>query len=203
MSGIYAISILAVTLLARCREEEPRSRFVCPKRRCLQLRVALRATSMRVAHGGGGDDVTEPLWHDLCWWSPVPAWHPFCFIKAVPLHQLCESCPLVLCDPQTEGRYRELTRLLRPLSVEPRRCRACVLAGYDAQFRSVLATALASSAATRVAGEPAPRWVIRPLAMDSAIITTLLAAARQRGFAGIGEETIAMPARARAIDAAA
>lgn len=103
----------------------------------------------------------------------VPARHPLLSHKAVPLHQLA-SYPLVLCDPQVyEGYYRELARLLRPLERDPDIAEhvssldmmlTLVGAGYGVGFIR----------ATRIAASLRPDVVIRPLAMDSAVITTYL-----------------------------
>jgi DNA-binding transcriptional LysR family regulator len=89
------------------------------------------------------------------------------------LHKLA-SYPLVLCDPQVyEGYYRELARLLRPLEREPDIAEhvssldmmlTLVGAGYGVGFIR----------ATRVAASQRSDVVIRPLAMDSAVITTYL-----------------------------
>ena len=120
-----------------------------------------------------GDDIlTEPLWHDSLVVA-VPARHPLLSHKTVPLHKLA-SYPLVLCDPQVyEGYYRELARLLRPLERQPDVAEhvssldmmlTLVGAGYGVGFIR----------ATRVAASQRPDVVIRPLAMDSAVITTYL-----------------------------
>lgn len=103
----------------------------------------------------------------------VPARHPLLSHKTVPLHKLA-SYPLVLCDPQLyEGYYRELARLLRPLEREPDVAEhvssldmmlTLVGAGYGVGFIR----------ATRVAASQRSDVVIRPLAMDSAVITTYL-----------------------------
>ncbi|HHK4669288.1 TPA: LysR substrate-binding domain-containing protein, partial [Pseudomonas aeruginosa] len=91
----------------------------------------------------------------------------------VPLHQLA-IYPLVLCDPQAcEGYHRELARLLRPLERPPDVAEhvssldmmlTLVGAGYGVGFITE----------TRIAASLRPDVVIRPLAMDSAVITTYL-----------------------------
>ncbi|EOC2666223.1 LysR family substrate-binding domain-containing protein, partial [Pseudomonas aeruginosa] len=120
----------------------------------------------------GDDIVTEPLWHDPLVVA-VPARHPLLSHKAVPLHQLA-IYPLVLCDPQAcEGYHRELARLLRPLERPPDVAEhvssldmmlTLVGAGYGVGFITE----------TRIAASLRPDVVIRPLAMDSAVITTYL-----------------------------
>ena len=111
-------------------------------------------------------------------------WHPFLpqtrlstgnatEPKKIPLHEL--AChPLVLCNPQVcEGYCRELARLLRPLEGEPNVAEqvssldmmlTLVGAGYGVGFTT----------AARIAVSQRPDVVIRPLAVDSAVITTYL-----------------------------
>ena len=163
-------------LLARCREEEPEIEIRLSEVPLAEQLRGLRSGDFSIgfAHTAevGDDILTEPLWHDSLVVA-VPARHPLLSHKAVPLHQLA-SYPLVLCDPQIcEGSYRELTRLLRPLEREPDIAEhvssldmmlTLVGAGYGVGFIM----------ATRAAASPRPDVVIRPLAMDSAIITTYL-----------------------------
>jgi len=163
-------------LLARCREEEPEIEIRLSEVPLAEQLRGLRSGDFSIgfAHTAevGDDILTEPLWHDSLVVA-VPARHPLLSHKAVPLHQLA-SYPLVLCDPQIcEGCYRELTRLLRPLEREPDIAEhvssldmmlTLVGAGYGVGFIM----------ATRAAASPRPDVVIRPLAMDSAIITTYL-----------------------------
>lgn len=111
-------------------------------------------------------------------------WHPFLpqtrlstgnatEPKKIPLHEL--AChPLVLCNPQVcEGYCRELARLLRPLEREPNVAEqvssldmmlTLVGAGYGVGFTT----------AARIAVSQRPDVVVRPLAVDSAVITTYL-----------------------------
>ena len=163
-------------LLARCREEEPEIEIRLSEVPLAEQLRGLRSGDFSIgfAHTAevGDDILTEPLWHDSLVVA-VPARHPLLSHKAVPLHQLA-SYPLVLCDPQIcEGSYRELTRLLRPLEREPDIAEhvssldmmlTLVGAGYGVGF----------TMATRAAASPRPAVVIRPLAMDSALITTYL-----------------------------
>lgn len=163
-------------LLARCREEEPEIEIRLSEVPLAEQLRGLRSGDFSIgfAHTAevGDDILTEPLWHDSLVVA-VPARHPLLSHKAVPLHQLA-SYSLVLCDPQIcEGSYRELTRLLRPLEREPDIAEhvssldmmlTLVGAGYGVGFIM----------ATRAAASPRPDVVIRPLAMDSAIITTYL-----------------------------
>ncbi|WP_050161905.1 LysR family transcriptional regulator [Pseudomonas aeruginosa] len=163
-------------LLARCREEEPEIEIRLSE---VPLADQLRGLcsgdfSIGFAHTAevGDGIVTEPLWHDPLVVA-VPARHPLLSHKAVPLHQLA-IYPLVLCDPQVcEGYYRELARLLRPLERPPDVAEhvssldmmlTLVGAGYGVGFITE----------TRIAASLRPDVVIRPLAMDSAVITTYL-----------------------------
>ena len=163
-------------LLARCREEEPEIKIRLSEVPLADQLRGLRSGDFSIgfAHTAevGDGIVTEPLWHDPLVVA-VPARHPLLSHKAVPLHQLA-SYPLVLCDPQVcEGYYRELARLLRPLERPPDVAEhvssldmmlTLVGAGYGVGFITE----------TRIAASLRPDVVIRPLAMDSAVITTYL-----------------------------
>lgn len=163
-------------LLARCREEEPEIEIRLSEVPLADQLRGLRSGDFSIgfAHTAevGDGIVTEPLWHDPLAVA-VPARHPLLSHKAVPLHQLA-IYPLVLCDPQVcEGYYRELARLLRPLERPPDVAEhvssldmmlTLVGAGYGVGFITE----------TRIAASLRPDVVIRPLAMDSAVITTYL-----------------------------
>jgi DNA-binding transcriptional LysR family regulator len=163
-------------LLARCREEEPEIKIRLSEVPLADQLRGLRSGDFSIgfAHTAevGDGIVTEPLWHDPLVVA-VPARHPLLSHKAVPLHQLA-IYPLVLCDPQVcEGYYRELARLLRPLERPPDVAEhvssldmmlTLVGAGYGVGFITE----------TRIAASLRPDVVIRPLAMDSAVITTYL-----------------------------
>ena len=163
-------------LLARCREEEPEIEIRLSEVPLADQLRGLRSGDFSIgfAHTAevGDGIVTEPLWHDPLVVA-VPARHPLLSHKAVPLHQLA-SYPLVLCDPQVcEGYHRELARLLRPLERPPDVAEhvssldmmlTLVGGGYGVGFITE----------TRIAASLRPDVVIRPLAMDSAVITTYL-----------------------------
>ena len=163
-------------LLARCREEEPEIEIRLSEVPLADQLRGLRSGDFSIgfAHTAevGDGIVTEPLWHDPLMVA-VPARHPLLSHKAVPLHQLA-IYPLVLCDPQVcEGCHRELARLLRPLERPPDVAEhvssldmmlTLVGAGYGVGFITE----------TRIAASLRPDVVIRPLAMDSAVITTYL-----------------------------
>ena len=162
--------------LARCREEEPEIEIRLSEVPLADQLRGLRSGDFSIgfAHTAevGDGIVTEPLWHDPLVVA-VPARHPLLSHKAVPLHQLA-IYPLVLCDPQAcEGYHRELARLLRPLERPPDVAEhvssldmmlTLVGAGYGVGFITE----------TRIAASLRPDVVIRPLAMDSAVITTYL-----------------------------
>ena len=163
-------------LLARCREEEPEIEIRLSEVPLADQLRGLRSGDFSIgfAHTAevGDGIVTEPLWHDPLVVA-VPARHPLLSHKAVPLHQLA-IYPLVLCDPQVcEGYYRELARLLRPLERPPDVAEhvssldmmlTLVGAGYGVGFITE----------TSIAASLRPDVVIRPLSMDSAVITTYL-----------------------------
>ena len=163
-------------LLARCREEEPEIEIRLSEVPLADQLRGLRSGDFSIgfAHTAevGDGIVTEPLWHDPLVVA-VPARHPLLSHKAVPLHQLA-IYPLVLCDPQAcEGYHRELARLMRPLERPPDVAEhvssldmmlTLVGAGYGVGFITE----------TRIAASLRPDVVIRPLAMDSAVITTYL-----------------------------
>ena len=102
--------------------------------------------------------------------------------KEVSLRELV-SYPLVMCDPQLcDGYCRELTRLLHPLERESTIVEhvssldmmlTLVGAGYGIGFAT----------ATRIAACQRPDVVIRPLALDSAVIITYLL--RPEGGSGL------------------
>ena len=116
--------------------------------------------------------VTEPIWQDPLVVT-VPIRHPLLAHKEVSLRELV-SYPLVMCDPQLcEGYCRELTRLLHPLERESTIVEhvssldmmlTLVGAGYGIGF----------AMATLISACQRPDVVIRPLALDSAVIITYL-----------------------------
>lgn len=162
--------------LTRCREEEPEieirlSEVPFPE----QLR-GLRAGDFNIgfAHTDnvGNGIVAEAIWH-----TPIvavlPARHPLLIHKEVPLGELARF-PLVMFDPQIcEGYFRELTRLLCAQGHEPNVIEhatsldvmlTLVAAGYGIGFTS----------SARVATCRPPNIVVRPLAVESAVIKTYL-----------------------------
>ena len=120
----------------------------------------------------GDGIVAEPIWQDPLVVA-LPARHALLVHKEVPLHEL-RGHPLVLCDPQVcEGYCRELARLLQTQEhklnvVEEVSSLDMMLtlvgAGYGVGFMT----------ATKIPVSQRPDVVIRPLALDTAVITTYL-----------------------------
>lgn len=162
--------------LARCRAEEPEIEIrLCELPLAEQLR-GLRSGDFTIgfAHTaeGGEGIVAEPVWQDPLVLA-LPALHELLAHKAVPLHEL-GSHPLILCDPHVcEGYCRELARLLRPLENEPNVVEH--VASLDMMLTLVGAGfGVGFTTGTRIAGCRWPDVVIRPLAVESAVITTYL-----------------------------
>lgn len=162
--------------LALCRQEEPEIEIRLSEVPLSEQLRGLRTGDFTIgfAHTADVGDglVTEPIWQDPLVVA-VPIRHPLLAHKEVSLRELA-SYPLVMCDPQLcEGYCRELTRLLRPLEREPTIVEhvssldmmlTLVGAGYGIGF----------AIGTRIAACQRPDVVIRPLALDSAVITTYL-----------------------------
>ncbi|NIJ75516.1 DNA-binding transcriptional LysR family regulator [Xanthomonas campestris] len=171
-----AIDPRLAAFLACCREEEPEIEIRLSEVPLAEQLRGLRSGDFNIgfAHTADVGDgiIAEPLWCDPLVVA-VPARHSLLAYKEVPLHEL--TCnPLVMCDPQAcEGYSRELTRLLRTLEREPSIVEhvvsldmmlTLVAAGYGIGF----------STAARIAICRHPGVVIRPLAVDSALLTTYL-----------------------------
>ncbi|MBJ9965608.1 MULTISPECIES: LysR family transcriptional regulator [Pseudomonadota] len=164
------------SFLAHCREEEPDIEV-----RLSEVSLAEQLKGLRsgyflagLAHTAevGDEILAQPLWQ-----APLivamPQRHPLLANKRVPLIEL--TCyPLVLYDPHMfEGYYRELDRLLHSLEWNSRGVEhassldmmlTLVSAGYGIGFTT----------AARMAVSQRPDIVVRPLALDSAMITTYL-----------------------------
>ncbi len=161
--------------LARCRAEEPEIGIRLSEVPLAEQVRGLRSGDFTIgfAHTAdvGEDIVTEPIWQDPLVIA-VPARHALLAHKEIPLHEL-GGHPLVLCDPHAcEGYCRELGRLLQAVEhklnvVEEVSSLDMMLtlvgAGYGVGFMT----------ATKIPAQR-PDVVIRPLAMDSAVITTYL-----------------------------
>ncbi|MBP5057719.1 LysR family transcriptional regulator [Pseudomonas chlororaphis] len=162
--------------LARCRAEEPEIEIRLSEVPLAEQVRGLRSGDFTVglAHTADVSDgiVADPIWQDPLVIA-VPARHELLAHKAVPLHEL-GGHPLVLCDPQAyEGYCNELGRLLQGLEhklnvVEEVSSLDMMLtlvgAGYGVGFMT----------ATKIPVSQRPDVVIRPLALDSAVITTYL-----------------------------
>ncbi|HBP4890017.1 TPA: LysR family transcriptional regulator [Pseudomonas aeruginosa] len=170
------------TFLAYCREEEPEIEIRLSEVPLAEQLRGLRSGDITIgfAHTGevGEEILAEPIWQDPLVVA-VPTRHPLLAHKEIPLLDLA-SYPLVLCDPQAcEGYCRELSRLLRPLEREPKVVEhasswdmmlTLVGAGYGVGFTT----------AARIAISQRSDVVARPLAVDSAVITTYLLRPRNK-----------------------
>ncbi|OJV57286.1 MAG: LysR family transcriptional regulator [Burkholderiales bacterium 68-10] len=171
-----AINPRLSAFLARCREEEPEIEIRLSEAPLAEQLRGLRSGDFTLgfAHTAdvGDDIVAEAIWREPLVIA-VPARHELLAHKEIPLHEL-GSHPLVLCDPNMcEGYCRELARLLRPLEREPNVVEhvssldmmlTLVGAGFGVGFTTE----------TRIAACQRSDVVIRPLAVESAVITTYL-----------------------------
>ncbi|OYW95157.1 MAG: LysR family transcriptional regulator, partial [Pseudomonadales bacterium 32-61-5] len=162
--------------LARCRAEEPEIEIRMSEVPLAEQLRGLRSGDFCIgfAHTADVGDgiVAEPIWQDPLVVA-LPARHALLVHKEVPLHEL-RGHPLVLCDPQVcEGYCRELARLLQTQEhklnvVEEVSSLDMMLtlvgAGYGVGFMT----------ATKIPVSQRPDVVIRPLALDTAVITTYL-----------------------------
>lgn len=171
-----AISPGLSAFLARCRAEEPEMEIRLSEVPLAEQLRGLRSGDFTIgfAHTAdvGNGVVAEPIWRDPLVIA-VPARHALLVHKKVPLHEV-GGHPLVLCDPQVcEGYCRELARLLQTLEkklnvVEEVSSLDMMLtlvgAGYGIGFMR----------ATSIPANPRPDVEVRPLALESAVITTYL-----------------------------
>ncbi|MDF8361259.1 LysR family transcriptional regulator [Achromobacter anxifer] len=163
-------------LLARCRAEEPEIEVRLSEVPLAEQLRGLRSGAFMIglAHTAdvGAGIIADPLWRDPLL-IVVPARHELLSHKEVPLHEL-GGRPLVLCDPRVcEGYCRELARLLGPLGREQN------VVGHAASLDMMLTLVGAGYGvgfipATKVPASQRPDVVIRPLAMESAVVTTYL-----------------------------
>jgi DNA-binding transcriptional LysR family regulator len=162
--------------LARCREEDPEIEI-----RLSELPLAEQLRGLRTGDFAIGfahtADVGEGIVADPIWQDPLvialPLRHELLAHKEVPLHELGHH-PLILCDPHVcEGYCRELVRLLRPLEHEPNVVEH--VSSLDMMLTLVGAGfGIGFTTETRIAAYQRSDVVIRPLAVDSAVITTYL-----------------------------
>lgn len=162
--------------LARCREEEPEMEI-----RLLEVPLAEQLRGLRsgdfmlgFAHTADVGDgiVATPIWQDPLVMA-VPARHILLAHKEVPLHEL-RGHPLVLCDPHVcEGYCRELARLLQTMGHKLNVVDE--VASLDMMLTLVGAGyGVGIMPATKIPVSQRPDVVVRPLALDSAVITTYL-----------------------------
>ncbi|GHH50679.1 LysR family transcriptional regulator [[Pseudomonas] boreopolis] len=162
--------------LARCREEEPEIEIRLSEVPLAEQLRGLRSGDFTIGFAHTADVgvgiVAEPIWQDPLVIA-VPARHALLAHKRVPLHEL-GGHPLVLCDPKAcEGYCRELTRLLQGL--EPKLNVVEEVSSLDMMLTLVGAGyGVGFMTATKIPVSQRPDVVIRPLAMDSAVITTYL-----------------------------
>lgn len=162
--------------LADCREEEPEIEIRLSEVPLAEQIRGLRSGDFTIgfAHTADveNDIVAEPIWRDPLVIA-VPARHELLAHKEVPLQEIGDH-PLVLCDPRVcEGYCRELSRLLRPLEREPN------IVGHASSLDMMLTLVgagygLGFTTAARLAVSRRADVVARPLAVDSAVITTYL-----------------------------
>jgi len=162
--------------LAQCREEEPETEIhlseVTLSEQLRGLRCGDFVFGLACTDEVGEAITAEPVWQDALL-AAIPTRHPLLAHKATPLSALVDY-PLILYEPQhCEGYYRELIRLLRPLETDLNAIEyaasqemmlALVGAGYGIGFIT----------ANRFALCRCPHVIIRPLKVDSAVLTTYL-----------------------------
>jgi len=162
--------------LARCREEEPEIEMHLYEVPLAEQLCGLRTSDFMIgfAHTSdvGEDIVAEPIWQDPLVVA-VSTHHPLLEHTAIPLHALAHY-PLILCDPQVcGGSCREVSRLLHLLEHESNVVEyvssqdmmlTLVGAGYGVGFIM----------ANRFEPSRCPHVLTRPLAVESALITTYL-----------------------------
>jgi DNA-binding transcriptional LysR family regulator len=164
------------SFLARCRAEEPEIEIRLSELPLSEQLRGLRSGDFMIgfAHTAdvGEGIVAEPIWQDPLVIA-VPARHALLAHKEVPLHEL-GGHPLVLCDPHAcEGYCRELGRLLQ--TVEHKLNVVEEVSSLDMMLTLVGAGyGIGFMTATKIPVSQRPDVVIRPLAMDSAVITTYL-----------------------------
>lgn len=164
-------------ILARCRAEEPEIEIRLSEVPLAEQLRGLRSGDFMIGFAHSRD-VADDLVAEALWQEPlviaVPARHALLVHKEVPLHEL-GGHPLVLCDPHAcEGYCNELTRLLGPLP-EHQKNVAVLATSLDMMLTLVGAGyGVGFMAASKIPASQRPDVVIRPLATESAVITTYL-----------------------------
>jgi len=163
-------------LLALIREEEPGVEIHLTE---VPLAEQLRGLRNHTFDAGFarsaevGDDIdVHPVWSEALV-AAVPSRHPLLAHRLIPMEDLLRY-PLVMCHPDTyEGHHRQVERVLRTVDTTPsvtewvtsmEMMLALVGAGYGVGFVS----------AERMAVFRHPDVVVRPLALDDAVLTTYL-----------------------------
>ena len=171
-----ALHLRLSTFLARCRAEEPeviiRLSEVSLAEQLRGLRSGDFALGLAHTANVGEGIIAEPIWEDPLVIA-VPARHALLAYKQIPLLELIDH-PLILCDPQVcEGYLHQITQLLSPFDchlnlIEHADSLEMMLtlvgAGYGVGFMP----------STKAPACQRPDVVIRPLAAESATITTYL-----------------------------
>ncbi len=163
-------------LLALCREEAPEVSIRLSEVSLAQLLYGLETglydAGLTVVGKMDSEVVATPLWRDQ-FLVAAPARHPLLAYKEMPLQEVV-SYPLVLCDPQVcDGCHQERERLFRSIEMQPTVIEyvsthslmlALVAAGYGVGF----------SSAAHLDGHMQENVVVRPLADQTALLTTYL-----------------------------
>lgn len=162
--------------LARCRAEDPEIEIRLAEVPLSEQLRGLRSGdfSLGFAHTDevGDGVVAEPIWHAPLV-AAVPARHPLLVHKEIPLEQLARF-PIVMGDPKVcEGYSKELTRLLCTVDQQPQ------IVEYAASLDMMLTLVAAGygigfTSAARMKSCKRPDIVVRPLAIDTAVVTTYL-----------------------------
>ncbi|MBV6690362.1 LysR family transcriptional regulator [Xanthomonas euvesicatoria pv. physalidis] len=162
--------------LAMCREEEPEVEARLTEVALPELLRGLRSGDFTVGFTHtdevGEGIAVEPIWQARMV-VVIPARHPLLAFREVPVEELFRVS-LIMCDRQAyEGYHRVLTRLLQALDEQPNVIERA--ASLDVMLTLVAAgygVGLASAA--RMVPCKHPDVVIRPLADESALITTYM-----------------------------
>ncbi|MBI2749019.1 MULTISPECIES: LysR family transcriptional regulator [Pseudomonadota] len=164
------------TLLALCREEAPQVKIQLSEMPLTQLVHGLGATlfdaGFAMLDQAEAGIVSAPVWNDP-FVVALPARHPLLAFKEVPLEEAV-SYPLVLCDPQAcQGCSLQRERLFRTVDAQP------AMVEYVATHGLMLAFVAAGygvglSTAAHLAACQQPDVVSRPLAGQTAVLTTFV-----------------------------
>lgn len=163
-------------LLALFREEEPEVGIHLTEVSLAEQLRGLRNDTFDAGFARSGDvgsDIeAHPVWRESLV-AAVPSRHPLLAHSLIPMEDLLRY-PLVMCHPDTcEGHHRQIERVLHTVDAKPNVAEwatsmemmlALVGAGYGVGFVS----------AERIAVIRHPDVVVRPLALEDAMLTTYL-----------------------------